>query len=113
MRAPAADPAADALPPFDCRRCGRLVRGEKADEAGWCTACRRELIRRSGQYAWAWALVAALLYGWLVWWSGLLESPLMAFWLAVGAVLAFAAYKVGHRVMFDVLRGRATGDGKG
>ena len=37
----------------------------------------------------------------------------MAFWLAVGAVLAFVAYKVGHRVMFDVLRGRATGDGKG
>ena len=108
----AAHLAAEAHPPFDCRSCGRHFEGQKADDAGWCSSCRAELIRRSTRLAYLPAVVIALLYLWLLAWSGLLESPLMAFWLAVGAVLAFVAYKVGRRVFFDVLRGRATGDRK-
>lgn len=109
----AAGSAADAHPPFDCRKCGRAVRGEKADDAGWCEACRRELIRSSTRRSWLPAVVVAVLYLWLLWWSGLLESPLTAVWLAVGALFTFVAYKVARRVWFDVLRGRTTGDGKG
>ena len=110
MADPAADPALEVHPPFDCARCGKRTRNETPDPAGWCAACRRALIARSARLAWIPAIVVALLYLALLLWSGLLESPMMAFWLALGAVLAFVAFKVGHRVFFDVLRGRATGD---
>ena len=104
---------ADEHPPFDCRKCGRRVRGQKPDDAGWCEACRRELIRSASRRAWLPAAVVALLYLWLLWWSGLLESPLSAVWVAVGALFTFVAYKVARRVWFDLLRGRGTGEGKG
>lgn len=112
MAVPAADPALQAHPPFDCAKCGRTIRGEKPDDAGWCTACRGELIARAARLAWIPAVVVALLYLALLMWSGLLESPMMAFWLALGAVLALVAFKVGRRVFFDVLRGRAMGERK-
>lgn len=102
--------AEDAPPPFDCARCGRNVKGEKPDDARWCTSCRQQLIARAARLAWIPAVVVAALYLWLIAWSGLLESPMMAFWLVLGAVLGFVAFKVGRRVFFDVLRGRATGD---
>jgi len=111
MSAPAAGAAAaDEHPPFDCRRCGRRVRGEKPDDAGWCEACRTQLIRRSTRQAWVPALVVAAAYLWLLWWSGLLATPLTAAWLAVGAVFVFVVYKVARRVFFDVLRGRSNVD---
>jgi len=113
MDTPAAGTAADAHAPFDCRKCGKNVRGQKADDAGWCEECRRELIRPSTRQAYLPAAVVAAAFLWLVWWSGLLESPLMAFWLALGAVLTFVTYKVARRVLFDLLRGGVTGDGKG
>jgi hypothetical protein len=109
------DPAAslDPPPPFDCARCGRRVEGEKPDDARWCAACRRSLIERSARLAWIPAGVVAVAYLWLIAWFGLIESPLMAFWLFLGAVLAFVAFKVGRRVFFDVLRARATGNQRG
>ena len=110
MAVPTTPAAEESLPPFDCARCGRHVAGEKPDDERWCAACRQALIARSGKLAWIPAVVVAALYLWLIAWSGLLESPMMAFWLVLGAVLAFVAYKVGRRVFFDVLRGRATGD---
>jgi hypothetical protein len=112
MSTPAAPAAADAHPPFDCRKCGRSFRGQKADDAGWCEACRADLIRHSTQRAYLPAAAAAAAFLWLMWWSGLMESPLMAFWLALGAVITFVTYKVARRVLFDLLRGRTTGDGK-
>lgn len=110
MSGPAPYAVADAPAPFDCARCNRRVEGEKADDAKWCTSCRQQLIARSARLAWIPAAVVAALYLWLIAWSGLLESPMMAFWLVLGAVLAFVAFKVGRRVFFDVLRGRAPGD---
>lgn len=110
MEHPAPYAAEEAPPPFDCARCGQRVHGEKPDDARWCGACRRALIARAARLAWIPALVVAALYLWLIAWSGLLGSPMMAFWLVLGAVLAFVAFKVGRRVFFDVLRGRATGD---
>ncbi|HVH11662.1 MAG TPA: hypothetical protein VM759_01350 [Longimicrobium sp.] len=106
-----ADVAEDGNPPFDCRKCGSHFHGPKADDAGWCAVCRASLIRRSGQAATVFAAVVGAAFLWLLVWSGLMESPLMAFWLALGVVIVFVAYKVAHRVLFDVLRGRATGDG--
>jgi hypothetical protein len=105
--------AVDEHPPFDCRKCGRTARGQKPDDAQWCEACRRELIRSSTRRSWLPAAVVAVLYLWLLWWSGLLESPLSAVWLALGALFTFVAYKVARRVWFDVLRHRSTGDEKG
>lgn len=110
MSHPAPHAADAAPPPFDCARCRRNVTGEKPDDAKWCAACRKALISRSARMAWIPAAVVAALYLWLIAWSGLLESPMMAFWLVLGAVLAFVAFKVGRRVFFDVLRGRSTGD---
>jgi hypothetical protein len=110
MENPAPYAVAEDHPPFDCAQCGKRVQGEKPDDARWCTACRHSLIARSARLAWIPAGVVAVAYLWLIAWSGLLESPMMAFWLVLGAVLAFVAFKVGRRVFFDVLRGRATGD---
>lgn len=110
MSHPAPHAAEEAPPPFDCARCGRSVQGEKPDDAKWCGSCRQALISRSARLAWIPAAAVAALYLWLIAWSGLLESPMMAFWLVLGAVLAFVAFKVGRRVFFDVLRGRGTGD---
>lgn len=105
--------AADAHPPFDCRKCGRLVRGEKPDDARWCEACRRDLIRSATRRSWPPAALVAALYLWLLAWSGLLESPLSVAWLALGALFTFVAYKVARRVWFDVLRRRGTGEATG
>lgn len=108
------DPAGIAAaehPPFDCRKCGRMVRGQKPDDARWCEACRRSLIRSATRRSWIPAAVVAVLYLWLLGWSGLLESPLSAVWLALGALFTFVAYKVARRVWFDVLRGRGDGTG--
>lgn len=113
MPTPAAGAAADAHPPFDCSKCGRSIRGQKADDEGWCAACRAELIRQSTRRAYLPAAAVAAAFLWLLWWSGLLESPLMAFWVALGGVLTFVVYKVARRVLFELLRGRTTGDGKG
>ena len=110
MSIPAPYALPDPPPPFDCAQCGRHVEGEKADDASWCAKCRQGLIDRAARLAWIPAGVVLVLYLWLIWWSGLLESPMMAFWLVLGAVLAFVGFKVGRRVFFDVLRGRATGD---
>lgn len=103
----------EAPPPFDCSQCGRRVEGEKPDDARWCAACRRSLISRAQRLAWIPAVVVAALYLWLIAWFGLIESPMMAFWLVLGAVLGFVAFKVGRRVFFDLLRGRATGEKRG
>jgi hypothetical protein len=111
-RAAASAPApADENPPFACRRCGRHTRGEKADDAGWCAACRAWLIRASSSRAWVPAGVVAVGYLWLLWWSGLLATPLTAVWLAIGGVFVFVVYKVARRVFFDLLRGREPQDG--
>ena len=106
----------DALPPPPaadeplrrCAVCGTEAEEGALDDAGWCAACRETLVRRSGRWALLPAAVVALLYAWLVVWVKLMQSPLMIFWVALGLVLAFVAYKVGRRVAFDVLRDRAT-----
>lgn len=98
----------EEFPPFICTQCGLPKEGEKADDAGRCETCRQGLIRQSGKWALVPAAVMGALYLWMIIFFGLIESPAMIFFLALGAALAFVAYKVGRRVAFDLLvvRGR-------
>jgi hypothetical protein len=98
------------MEPRRCARCRRPLPADAPEGMEECDACRQGLIRGAALRAWIPAVAVAVLYLWLLWWSGLVESPALVFFLALGAVLAFVAYKVGRRVFFDVLRGRATGD---
>jgi hypothetical protein len=93
-----------------CARCRRSLGADAADEAGWCDACRRGLIRRAAGWSVPPTLVVGALYGWLLVWSGLVESPALVFFLALGVVVMLVTYKVSRRILFDLLRGRATGD---
>jgi hypothetical protein len=96
-------PPVEEPAPFDCSVCGRRVQGERPDDDGRCAGCRRSLIRRAGTWGWLPAVVVAGAYAWLLVSWGLLESPAMVFFLALGAALAFVAYKIGRRVAFDML----------
>lgn len=93
--------------PAACRNCGTPFReDETPDFHGWCDACRGEVVRRSTRVAILPALVVLGLYLWLLVWMGMLESRLLVVWLALGAALAYAAFKVARRVAFDVIRSR-------
>lgn len=92
--------------PFDCRNCGRRVEGEKPDQHGLCQACRAEVVRRSTRWAALPALVVAALYFWLLAWGGLFQSRFMIVFVALGVALAWVAFKVARRVLFDVIRNR-------
>jgi fatty acid desaturase len=96
-----------------CRRCGRAFgEGESPDPNGWCARCRAELVGRSTRWAWLPALVFAALFFLLVAWGGLLGSRFLVVWLALGVALAWVAFKVARRVLFDVLRVRMLRGGR-
>ncbi|MDB4951622.1 MAG: hypothetical protein JWM27_4271 [Gemmatimonadetes bacterium] len=93
-------------PGFDCRSCGRRRTGEKPDAGGWCTACRAEVVRRATTPArLATGAFAALEVALLVW-AGAFSSRFLVMWVAVAALLGFAAFKVARRVAFEVVRSR-------
>lgn len=97
----------DAAEGFTCRQCGKSVKGESADRRGWCDACRAAMVRRSG----AWAVVPALLLGagyfWLLDHFDLYRSNFLIIFIALGVAIAWVAFKIARRVLFDVFRGRA------
>jgi fatty acid desaturase len=95
----------EQTPMVTCPVCGRPH--DATDPEGPCPNCRKEIVRSSARWAMIPAALVALAYGWLLVWSGLVASPFLIVWLAFGAVLAFIAYKVGHRVAFDAVRVRA------
>ena len=91
-----------------CRQCGRESADGKADAAGWCAECRAGVVRRATPLALAVAAVFAVLYLVVLAWTGGLQSTnFVVFWLALGALLSFATYKIARRVAFDVIRSRA------
>ena len=92
--------------PFDCRNCGRTVAGEKPDANGLCQACRAEVVRRSTALAVLPALVVAALYVWLLSFFDMWESRFVVLWIVLGFALAYFAFKVARRVLFDVVRSR-------
>jgi hypothetical protein len=96
----------DAGQGFDCRNCGHTITGEEADRNGWCKACRALIVRRSAALAVLPALLVLGLYLWLLSHFGLFQSTFLIVWIALGVALAYVAFKVARRVLFDVLRNR-------
>lgn len=95
----------DAGETFDCRMCGSDVEG-KPDHLGLCARCRAEVVRRSTSLAVVPALVMAGLYVWLLAATGMFESRFLVVWVALGVALAWVAFKIARRVLFDVIRSR-------
>jgi hypothetical protein len=96
----------DAGESFDCRNCGHHVTGEAPDHHGWCQACRKALVRRSGWLAVLPALVVVAVYFWVLDYFGLWDSTFLIVFLALGAALAWVSFKVARRVLYDVIRSR-------
>lgn len=91
----------------DCRKCGRAVAAGEVDRNGWCKACRVAVVRRSSWWAVLPAAVVAAAYFWVVDYFGLFQSTFLMVFIAIGAALAYVAWKVARRVLFDVIRIRA------
>ena len=97
----------DTAEGFDCRHCGRHIDGETPDPHGWCKACRGSVVRRSGAWAVFPAVFVLVLYVGLLSRFGLFQSTFLVVWIALGIALAYVAFKVARRVLFDVIRNRA------
>ncbi len=91
---------------FTCRHCGDDVKGETADRRGWCKACRRMVVRRAGGLAVIPAILLAAGYFWLIDHFDMFKSNFMMIWIALGVALAYVAFKIARRVLFDVIRAR-------
>ena len=96
----------DAPESFDCRNCGHTITGESADSAGWCRGCRAMVVRRASTLAVFPALVVGALYAWLLDHFGLWGSTFLIIFIALGLALAYVAFKVARRVLFEVVRSR-------
>lgn len=96
----------DAGETFDCRMCGKDVAAGSDGHAGLCAECRAEVVRRSTTWAIVPALVVAALYFWMLTATGMFESRFLMVWVALGAALAYVAFKIARRVLFDVIRSR-------
>lgn len=96
----------DAAKVFSCRQCGRDIKGDSA-ALGLCKACRAAVVRRAGVWAVIPALLTAAVYFWLIDHFDLFRSNFLIIWIALGAALAWLAFKIARRVIFDVLHGRA------
>jgi hypothetical protein len=92
---------------FDCRKCHGTFHGEMPDNAGWCHACRVKLVKRAALASLPVVLLVAAIYAWILWNFGLLTSTFLIAFIAIGVALAWVAFKVSRRVLFDVLRARA------
>jgi hypothetical protein len=97
--------ASDAGETYDCRMCGAGVEG-KPDHLGLCGKCRGEVVRRSTSWAVVPALVVAGLYFWMLAATGMYESRFLMVWIALGAALAYVAFKIARRVLFEVIHNR-------
>ena len=91
---------------FTCRQCGDIVKGEMSDRRGWCKACRRKVVRRAGWLAVPAALLVAVSYFYLIDYFDLFKSNFLIIWIALGMALAYVAFKIARRVLFDVVRAR-------
>lgn len=89
-----------------CRSCGGAFGEVGPDHHGSCAACRKAVVRRATLLAVFPALLVAGLYFWLLASFGMFQSRFVIVWLALGAALAWVAFKIARRVLFDVVRAR-------
>ena len=92
--------------PDVCRNCGRAFGEAGPDSHGWCERCRGVVVRRATTLAVLPTVVVAGLYLWLLSAWGMFDSRFVIVWLAIGAALAWVAFKVARRVLFDVVKSR-------
>jgi uncharacterized membrane protein len=64
------------------------------------------LVRRSSLLAIVPALVVLAIYLWVIGHFGLWQSTFVIVWIVLGAALAWVAFKIARRVLFDVVRAR-------
>ena len=95
-----------ADPVVTCRNCGHDLHDEQPDHHGWCPACRRVVVRRAAMLAVLPALVVLAAYLWVIDHFGLWQSTFLVIWIVLGVALAWVAFKVARRVLFDVVRAR-------
>lgn len=90
-----------------CRNCHREVDPSGLDPHGWCSACRRWVVRRANLWGRGAALLVALAaMGWLV--SGHLPAGrFLVAWMVLIVALYFVVLKIVRRVAFEVIRSRA------
>lgn len=96
----------DAAGRASCRQCGRDIKGDGA-ALGLCKTCRAAVVRRAGVWAAIPAASIAVGYFWLIDHFDRFRSNFMIVWIALGVALAWVAFKVARRVIFEVLHGRA------
>jgi hypothetical protein len=91
---------------FDCSQCGKRVTGASADTLRWCKECRGEVVRTSGVWAIFPALLVAAGYFWLLDAFDLYRSNFVIVFIALGVAIAWVAFKIARRVLFEVIRSR-------
>jgi hypothetical protein len=92
--------------PGTCRNCGHEAHADALDHHGWCAACRRAVVRRAALLSVPVAAVVLAAYLWVIGHFGLWQSTFLIVWIVLGAALAWVAFKVARRVLFDVVRTR-------
>jgi hypothetical protein len=89
-----------------CGNCDREVSAAELDAAGWCAACRAEVVRRATVSAHVLGGVGGLLAGlWVI----MVVQPgprFVVVWLLLVAAIYFILYKLARRVAFEVFRAR-------
>ena len=83
-----------------------LLRLQPPDTSSAASSIRGALVKRSSLLAVLPALLVVALYVWLLSAFDLFNSVFMIVWIALGVALAWVAFKVARRVLFDVIRHR-------
>jgi len=89
-----------------CANCGRSYPASELDAAGWCKACRAEVVRRASLYARGAALFVSLI---VAAWIALAIGPSSRFivgWMALVAATYLVTARLVRRIAFEIIRNR-------
>ena len=96
----------ETAPVAACPNCGRVRPAEELGPRGWCTACRREVVRRARKVAIAVGVLAAAATIAVI---AALYAAIPRFligWVVLVAAVYFVTFRLAQRVAFEVIRGR-------
>jgi hypothetical protein len=89
-----------------CANCGRKVPPGELDAAGWCKACRAEVVHRASLYARGAALFVSLM---VAAWIAVVVGPSSRFlvgWMALVAATYLVTARLVRRIAFEIIRNR-------